>query len=93
MVLDVVNAAAELAPVFSGHLLRPGDATYEEARRVHNGLIDRRPALIARCRGVADVAALPMSPTRSASRKGSASRRPSAAAVTTWPGGRPSTAA
>jgi FAD/FMN-containing dehydrogenase len=28
---------------------------YDEARRVHNGLIDKRPSLIARCRGVADV--------------------------------------
>ena len=40
---------------FSGAVLRPDDAGYEEARRVYNGLIDRRPALIARCRGVADV--------------------------------------
>jgi FAD/FMN-containing dehydrogenase len=42
---------------FSGQLLRPDDEGYEEARRIHNGLIDRRPALIARCRGTADVAA------------------------------------
>jgi len=40
---------------FAGELLRPGDSGYEEARRVHNGLIDRRPVLIARCRGAADV--------------------------------------
>ena len=32
-----------------------GDAGYEEARKVHNGLVDKRPALIARCHGVADV--------------------------------------
>jgi FAD/FMN-containing dehydrogenase len=38
-----------------GPLLRPGEAHYEEARRVWNGLIDRRPALIAQCAGVADV--------------------------------------
>ena len=38
-----------------GPLLRPGEAGYEEARRVWNGLIDRRPALIAQCAGVADV--------------------------------------
>jgi len=42
---------------FSGALLRPGDDGYEEARRVHNGLIDKRPALIARCRGTADIVA------------------------------------
>jgi FAD/FMN-containing dehydrogenase len=38
-----------------GELLRPGDAGYEGARRVWNGMIDRRPALIARPRSVADV--------------------------------------
>jgi FAD/FMN-containing dehydrogenase len=36
----------------TGALLRPGDPGYEDARRVHNGMIDKRPALIARCRGV-----------------------------------------
>ncbi len=38
-----------------GGLLRPGDDHYETARRVWNGMIDRKPALIARCAGVADV--------------------------------------
>jgi len=52
---SVADAAAELANVFSGQLLKPTDAGYEEARKVHNGLVDKRPALIARCRGVADV--------------------------------------
>jgi FAD/FMN-containing dehydrogenase len=46
---------AQVATTFSGELLMAGDAGYEEARRVHNGLIDKRPALIARCRGTADV--------------------------------------
>ena len=40
---------------FSGTLLLPGDAGYDEARMIHNGLIDKHPALIARCRGTADV--------------------------------------
>ncbi len=38
-----------------GALLRPGDDDYESARRVWNGMIDRKPALILRCAGVADV--------------------------------------
>src|ERR687889_645223 len=38
-----------------GKLLSPSDAGYEEARLIWNGLIDKRPALIARCAGVADV--------------------------------------
>ena len=45
-----------LSKTFTGKLLRPGDAGYEEARLVHNGLIDKRPAIIARCAGTADVA-------------------------------------
>ncbi|HXG40375.1 MAG TPA: FAD-binding oxidoreductase [Candidatus Limnocylindrales bacterium] len=36
--------------------LRPGDDGYEDSRRVHNGMIDRRPALIARPRSAAEVA-------------------------------------
>jgi len=40
---------------FSGELLGPEDDGYDAARRVHNGLIDRRPALIARCRSTADI--------------------------------------
>jgi FAD/FMN-containing dehydrogenase len=53
---SVSDAVVELASTFSGQLLKPVDVGYEEARRVHNGLVDKRPALIARCRGVADVA-------------------------------------
>jgi len=50
------DAVTALASTFTGQLLRPGDAGYDEARKVHNGLIDKRPALIARCRGLADIA-------------------------------------
>ena len=42
---------------FRGALIRETDASYEEARRVWNDLIDKRPALIARCTGQADVVA------------------------------------
>lgn len=38
-----------------GEMLRASDAGYDAARRVWNGMIDRKPALIARCAGVADV--------------------------------------
>src|SRR5262249_32865451 len=38
-----------------GPLLRSEDSGYDQARKVWNGMIDRRPALIARCGGVADV--------------------------------------
>jgi FAD/FMN-containing dehydrogenase len=41
---------------FSGPLLRPGDDGYDDARRLFNGMIDRRPALIARCTSAGDVA-------------------------------------
>ncbi|MEJ2146632.1 MAG: FAD-binding oxidoreductase [Acidobacteriota bacterium] len=48
---------AQLSEEFSGVLLHPGDPGYEETRRIHNGMIDKRPALIACCRGTADVVA------------------------------------
>ena len=40
-----------------GTLLQPGDADYEQARKVYNAMIDKRPRLIARCADVADVIA------------------------------------
>ena len=52
---SLAEAVTTLAGTFSGQLLKPADAGYEEARKVHNGLVDKRPRLIARCRGVADV--------------------------------------
>ncbi|HEV3365413.1 MAG TPA: FAD-binding oxidoreductase [Acidimicrobiia bacterium] len=50
-------AVAELAKGFGGQLVQPADPGYDEARAVFNGMIDRRPALIARCTGVDDVVA------------------------------------
>ncbi len=40
---------------FRAKLLRPGEDGYDSARQIHNGMIDKRPALIARCTGVSDV--------------------------------------
>jgi FAD/FMN-containing dehydrogenase len=48
-------SASDFAGRFTGQLLQPADAGYDEARSVHNGIIDKRPALIARCRNTADV--------------------------------------
>jgi hypothetical protein len=42
---------------FAGELIGPADERYETARRVWNGMVDRRPALIARCAGEDDVVA------------------------------------
>ena len=44
---SVADAVAQLANNFSGQLLKPADEDYENARKVHNGLVDKRPALIA----------------------------------------------
>ena len=51
------TAVRALDTQIQGSLLRSGDDDYDAARRVWNGLIDKRPALIARCTGVADVMA------------------------------------
>jgi hypothetical protein len=70
---------AGLADELAGSVLRPGDASYDAARAVHNGLIDRRPALIVRCRRPAT------SSRRSRSHATPASRCRCAAAATTSP--------
>jgi FAD/FMN-containing dehydrogenase len=44
-------------PGFTGRLIHPDDGDYDDARRVFNGMIDRRPALIARCAKANDVVA------------------------------------
>ena len=46
---------ASLRSNVRGELLVAGDARYDEARRVWNGNVDRRPGLIVRCTGAADV--------------------------------------
>jgi FAD/FMN-containing dehydrogenase len=52
-----VHWTDSLRAQMAGPVLAPSDPAYEDARRVHNGLIDRRPALVARCHGTADVQA------------------------------------
>jgi hypothetical protein len=47
----------DLATSFGGALIHTGDEKYDDERRIWNASIDRRPALIARCAGVADVIA------------------------------------
>jgi FAD/FMN-containing dehydrogenase len=54
-VSSLADAVTELAKTFTGQLLQPTDLGYEDVRKVHNGLVDKRPALITRCRGVADI--------------------------------------
>ena len=50
-------SAQPTAPAFKGTVLTPADPGYDDARRVFNGLVDRRPARIMRCTDAGDVAA------------------------------------
>ena len=52
-----IDAAAieEFRTRLRGNLLQPGDPAYDAARKIWNEMVDKRPALIVRCRGVADV--------------------------------------
>jgi hypothetical protein len=52
---SLADAIDQTSRSFTGQLVQPADAGYEGWRRVHNGLIDKHPAAIARCYGVADV--------------------------------------
>jgi FAD/FMN-containing dehydrogenase len=51
------SAIQQFASTMRGPVIQPGDPTYDEARKVYNGMIDRRPRLIAQCTDVADVRA------------------------------------
>ena len=52
-----ISAAGKLRSNFAGTLLQPGDQEYDSVRALHNGLIDKHPTVIARCRNEADIAA------------------------------------
>jgi FAD/FMN-containing dehydrogenase len=56
--LPTTTSLDDLARQLRGDLLRPGDAGYDSARQVWNGMFDRRPAAIARVQGAVDVVAV-----------------------------------
>lgn len=53
--MSLEQAITEFRGQFRGEIIEPGDASYDQARKVYNGMIDRRPRLIAKCANVADV--------------------------------------
>ena len=82
------EALASFAVGLRGPLLRPGDEGYEDARTIWNGLIDRRPALIVRCKRRGRCGRRRQLRTRAGS-----ARFPSRAAATTSPATPSTTAA
>jgi hypothetical protein len=52
------EARTELGGTFAGQLVGPSDAEYDDARRLFNAMIDKKPALVARCANPDDVAAV-----------------------------------
>ena len=85
-VRDAAVSYDDLAATLRGELIRPGDAAYDDARAVYNGMIDKYPAAIARCRDTADVITASPSPAPTGSRSpsaGAATRPRASASVTT----------
>ena len=52
---NVIAVPDQVRASFTGELVSPADPGYDQIRRVHNGLIDKRPGLIARCRTIPDI--------------------------------------
>jgi len=55
--MPLQEAITEFRGQFRGAVIEPQDAAYDEARKVYNGMIDRKPRLIAKCTDAADVLA------------------------------------
>ena len=51
------EVVSQLSKTIRGNVITPASSEYEVARKVYNGMIDRRPAAIVRCADVADVRA------------------------------------
>ncbi|HXH97106.1 MAG TPA: FAD-binding oxidoreductase [Gaiellaceae bacterium] len=54
---EATGLAGALGDLLRGEVIAPDHPEYEQARRVHNGMIDRYPAVVARCQDAADVIA------------------------------------
>ena len=67
---------SELRDEVRGEVVAPEDADYEDARRVHNGMIDRRPAVVVRVMNAGDVMATVHYAARRRSRRGDPRRWP-----------------
>ncbi len=57
MAVPTAERIEALRERLTGPVLAPGDPDYDEVRKVHNGLVDKRPSLIARCMNTSDVVA------------------------------------
>ncbi|HXR69313.1 FAD-binding protein, partial [Actinocrinis sp.] len=55
--MSPATATRELSNALDGEVTLPGDPGYDHARSLYNAMIDKRPAVIARCGSVADIAA------------------------------------
>ena len=55
--MSLEQSILEFRPQFRGEIIQPADEMYEPARKVYNGMIDRKPRLIVKCTDVADVIA------------------------------------
>ena len=54
--MSLTTATDELRARFGSQVILPDDPGYDEARALHNAMIDKRPAVIVRCESAADIA-------------------------------------